>query len=130
MNLTALLALICGLALTACVLIWNRYLAADTRADQAEAALELEKANEKIVTKVVKEIIRVPGPTVIRERIVRLCHQGELPGAGLPAGTPGADPADRPADGAGDLARDLAAARRNHLKCAGLQQAVRPQVAP
>lgn len=122
---------ICVMALgLACGALWKLYRAADARADRAEKALEVEAANAKIVTKYVDRIVKVPGPAVVRERLVRgLCEPAEgLPGAGRADAAAGGDAGDRPADAASRLAADLPACRRNRMKLEALQEVLRPQL--
>lgn len=98
--------------------------------DAAVAALETEMANEKVVTKYVDRIVKIPGPPVIRERLVSgVCGDKDgVPGAGHSDAAAGADAGNRQPDFAEGLARDLAAAQRNRAKLEALQDVLKPQV--
>lgn len=119
-------AIACAVALFT---LWN---AADDRAERAEAALIAGDTNEKIVTKYVDRIVRVPGPAVIRDRLVRgLCPAAGVPGAGRAHDAAGANPGAGPPDGAGNagrLAADIGACQRNRLKLEALQAALQDQI--
>lgn len=129
LGLTGYMGLACAALFAGCVVLWKLYDAADERADRAEQALKVEEANAKIVTKYVDRIVKVPGPTVVRERLVgRVCHTIDVPGPGSADGAPGADPGDRRPDPAGDLAADLPACQRNKMKLEALQEVLRPQL--
>jgi hypothetical protein len=128
-NLTTIAAGACALLIAACALLWNLYRAADERADRAEQALKVEAANAHIVTKYVEKIVKVPGPAVVRERLVgRVCHIVDVPGPGRADAAPGENPGDRQPDPAGELAADLGACRRNTMKLEALQEVLRPQL--
>ncbi len=123
-NLTAILALAIAVLVAACAFFYNRWDAADTRADQAEAALIVEKANEKVVTKFVEQkvevIRRVP---VIRRELVRLCDATGLPGAGNPDGTAVVEARD----GIAGLSDEIAACLIEAKQLMALQEVVRNQ---
>ena len=109
--------------------VWGLYQRADERADRAEASLKTEEANAKVVTKYVERIVKVPGPAIVRERLVgRVCDADPVPGAGSPDAPAGADSGDRRPDEAGGLAADLTACQRNKMKLEALQEVLRPQV--
>jgi hypothetical protein len=122
-----LLILIVALGALLAAAGWRMDALADER-DAARAALETRDANDKTITKYVKEIVKVPGPAVIRERLVRgVCHTIDVPGAERADGAPGTDASAGRLDAAG-LAADLAAAQRNRLKLEALQEVLRPQL--
>jgi hypothetical protein len=133
MNLTGILAVLCALLAVACWFLWRGWdTAADAR-DRAQDALQLEASNAKVVTQYVDRVVQVPGPAVVRDRIVRgLCIIPSVPSAAGTDGTAGADPAYRLPDGAGKFAGrlsvELAAVKRNRLKAEALQDVLRPQV--
>jgi hypothetical protein len=128
-NLTGALAIAVAVLGLSCLGLWNLYAAADERADRAEKILEVEAANASIVTKYVDRIVKVPGPAVVRERLVgRVCHTIDVPSPGRPDAEAGADPGDRQPDEAGALAADLAACQRNKMKLEALQEVLRPQL--
>ena len=120
----AALALALAIAVGAGAFFYNRWDAADTRADQAEAALIVEKANEKVVTKFVEQkvevIRRVP---VIRERLVRLCDNATVSGAGNPDGTTVVEARD----GIAGLSEEIGACLIEAKQLAALQEVVRGQ---
>lgn len=130
MSLTGVMGIALAVSLLACAGAWKLYRAADARADRAETALKVEAANAKIVTKYVDRIVKVPGPAVVRERLVgRVCHEiPDVPGAADPDAAAGEDAGDRRVDAAGDLAADLGACRRNTMKLEALQDVLRPQL--
>ena len=123
-NLTAILALVIAVLVAACAFMYNRWDAADTRADQAEAALIVEKANEKVVTKFVEQkvevIRRVP---VIRERLVRLCDDTGLSGTGNPDGAAVA----KARDGIAGLSDEIAACLIEAKQLAAIQEVIENQ---
>ena len=114
-------AAICALAL---YIMFNRWQAADARADQAEAALVTEKANAKVVTKYVDKVVtiekRIPGAV---KHIYSLCD-GPVSGAGNPDAAAPADSRDRHI---ARLAADFAACRQNAEQLSALQEVLRPQ---
>ena len=130
MNLTAIAAGVCALLIAACALLWNLYRAADERADRAEQALKVEASNAKIVTRYVDRIVKVPGPAVVRERLVAsgVCLIPDVPGPGRADAAPGEDAGGGVPDAAGALAADLGACRRNTMKLEALQEVLRPQL--
>lgn len=118
-----MLAIALALSIGAGAFFYNRWDAADARADKAEAALEVEKANEKVVTQFVDrkvEIIkRVP---VIRERIVdRLCPPAGVPGAGNPD-------AAASAEARHGIADEIAACLTESEQLRALQAVLQPQL--
>ena len=129
MSLNSALAMLCALAMATCAVLFNRYEAVKARADAAEAALVMEKANAKIVEKFVDRIVKVPGPSVVRERLIAgVCHTFNLPSPANPDGAAGTDPGNRQTDPARELAADLAASARNKAKLEALQAVLQPQV--
>lgn len=129
MSLTGIMAIALAVSLLTCAGLWKLYDAADDRADRAEKALKVEAANAKIVTKYVEKIVQIPGPTVVRERLVgRVCNTVDVPGAGRADAAVGADTGDRQPDAAGGLAEDLGACQRNRLKLDALHEVLRPQL--
>lgn len=124
MNLTALLAVVCAIALTGCALLWNLYQAAHERAEVAEAAVqaalrsaELDHANAK------KELEIARAESATRAGLQRVCHQIRLPvSSARPHDPARADPADGQL---GQLAGEVIACRRNAQRLTGLQQWVR-----
>jgi hypothetical protein len=121
------LLLVLGLVLA----LWRLAVVSDELED-AKAQLKTGAANEKIVTKYVDRIVKVPGPAVIRDRIVRgVCHTIELPG---PGGADAAAPVDTVAgrgDRAGEAelaAESLRNAKLNQEQCGALLEVLRPQV--
>lgn len=118
-----------GLALAlACYVMYDRWQAASDRADKAEAALAVSATNEKVVTKYVEKIVSVPGPAVIRDRVVRgLCVIPSVPGAGGAAEAAAPDAVDRQGDEAGDAAESIRNAALNQAQCSALLEVVRPQ---
>lgn len=131
-NLTTILAIALAAALAGCWFLWRLDRHDDHRADVAEAALKVEAANEKIVTRYVREVVNVPGPTVVRERLVAgVCHTLDLsrvPGADGAAGAnPAAGLPDAPGEFSRQLSAELAAVRRNQAKLDALQAELKPQ---
>lgn len=113
---------------------WRLHIAADER-DVAQAALRAAKASEKEVTRYVERIVKVPGPTVIRDRLV---HSGVclippvVPGPGSAAATPAPDAVAGRNDGpgpdeAGRAAESLRNAALNQAQCQSLLNVIRPQ---
>lgn len=131
MNPYALLG--AALMALAAAVFYHLWQVADERADRAEAALEVEDRNATIVTTYVDRIVKVPGPAVIRDRLVAgVCHTidvSSIPGAADAAGT---DATDRLPDGPGrfaeQLSAELGAVQRNKLKLMALQEQLGPQV--
>ena len=119
--------MICALAVAACAILWNRYQAADARADKAEAALEVEKRNEKIVTQYVTKIVEVERTRpVVGAALERLCASAGLSGAGQPDEAGTANTHDGPTlEG---LADDIVACRANSGQLTSLHEVLRPQV--
>lgn len=130
MNLTTIAAGACALLIAACALLWNLYRAADERADRAEQALKVEAANARIVTKYVEKIVKVPGPAVVRERLVSsgVCRVIGVQSPGRADDPAGEDAGGGGPDPAGELAADLGACRRNAMKLEALQEVLRPQL--
>lgn len=128
MNLSLYLTAALLLALLGGWFMYDRWQAATERADKAEAALVTQASNEKVVVKYVDKIVRIPGPAVVRDRIVRMCDSASLPSAGSPNAAIGADPGTGSPDFARRLAADLVAAQRNRAKLDALQEVLRPQV--
>ena len=116
-------AAVCALAL---YVMFNRWQAADERADQAEAALETEKANAKVVTKYVDRVVtiekRIPGAV---RHIYSLCEQPGVPGAGHPNAAAAADARDRRIAG---LAADAGSCRQNAEQLSAIQEVLRGQI--
>ena len=116
-------AAICALAL---YIMFNRWQAADARADQAEAALVTEKANAKVVTKYVDKVVtiekRIPGAV---RHIYSLCEQPGVPSAGHPDAAAAADARDRRITG---LAADFGACRQNAEQLSALQEVLKGQI--
>lgn len=128
-----LLLLIVALAAALAVAGWRMDALADER-DAARAALEVRDSNDQVVTQYVEKIVKVPGPAVIRERLVRgMCIIPDVPGPGSADAAAGADTAYRLPHEAGRFAEqlsvELAAVQRNRLKLDALQEVLRPQVA-
>lgn len=101
---------------------WDK---ADARADAAEHALEVEKANAKVVERVVtveKEVIRrVP---VIQRELVRLCD-GASEGAGVPDEAAGSETGDVRARRLQALGSEVADSLSESEQLIGLQAAVK-----
>lgn len=101
----------------------------ESAADRSQAVAEQTVVE---VVRYVDRIKEIPGPTVIRDRIVRLCDQDRnSQGSGVSGSPriidPGTDPDHRSIDG---LAEDLAAVKRNHARCEaiiGIVMQQRPQ---
>lgn len=125
MNLTALMAMFCSLAIAGCAILWNRWQAADERAGKAEAALVQMKSNERVVTKYVDRIVEVEKRVPIAVTHIRSLCDGPVSGAGDPDEAAAADARDRQI---ARLAADLAACRQNADQLSALQEVLRPQV--
>jgi hypothetical protein len=118
---------IASLAALALYVMFNKWQAADKRADIAEAALVVQAANEKVVTKYVDKIVtvekRIPGAV---KHIYSLCEQpAVVSGASDPDAAATADARDRRIAG---LAADSAACRQNAEQLSALQEVLRPQL--
>lgn len=118
------LVIVAALVAALAVAGWRLDVVTDER-DAAVGALETERANAKVVERVVtveKEVIRrVP---VIRERLVRLCD-GEGPGAGVPDAAAGSEAADVRARRLQGLGSEIADSLQESERLVGLQEAVR-----
>lgn len=112
--------------LLATYFMFNRWQAADQRADKAEAALVVSKENERVVTKYVERVVtvekRIPGAVRYLER---LCVIPGVPSAGSPDAEAAPDPRDQRIAG---LAADFAACVQNAEQLRALQDVLRPQV--
>lgn len=120
-----------ALSVAACLLMhWRLGVASDQR-DAAKAALKAMKANEKVITRYVDKIVEVPGPTVIRDRLVgRVCHTVDVPSPGDPAQTAAPDTVAGRSGGAGEsqrAAESLRNAALNQIQCQALLEVVTPQ---
>lgn len=74
MNRLLLEVAVASLLALAIVILFNRWQAADARADQAEDNYEAEKANVKVVEKqVIVEVAAAAAVPVIRQRLERVC---------------------------------------------------------
>jgi nitrate/TMAO reductase-like tetraheme cytochrome c subunit len=129
-NLSLILAALLAIAVAAGAVVWNRYQAASDRADKAEAALTVRDSNDKVVVKYVKQIVSVPGPSVVRDRIVRgLCIIPDVPSPSGAAGTAAPDAVAGSGDEARAAAESIRNAALNQLQCAALIEVVKPQAA-
>lgn len=90
----------------------------------AEAAQHIEtvtEATDKVVTVYVDKIEHIPGPTIVRTRLVdRVC-----PGSGPGVPDSGGSDAGSTADAGNRLALDLANSVRNREQLRALQEAVK-----
>ena len=118
------LVIVAALVAALAVAGWRLDVVTDER-DAAVGALETERANAKVVERVVtveKEVIRrVP---VIRRELVRLCV-GEGPGAGVPDAAAGEAPGDVRAGRLQRLGAEVAICLQTSERLVGLQEAVR-----
>lgn len=97
---------------------------------EAERAKAVAEQTVIEVVRYVDRVKEIPGPTVIRDRIVRLCDQDRNSEGDGVSGSPriidpGTDPDHRSIDG---LAEDLAAVQRNHARCEAIIGIVRQQL--
>lgn len=110
----------------ACYIFYNRWQAESARADQAEAALQVSKDNERVVTRYVDKIVtiekRIPGAV---RHIYSLCDKPGVPSPADPDGAAPADARDRQIAG---LAADFGACRQNAEQLKALQDVLRPQL--
>ena len=133
MNLTEILAIALALCIGGGAILWNRYEAASARADKAEAQLATHANNDQVVTKYVEKIVSVPGPVVVRDRLVRgLCVVPRVPGQPGADGNHAADALPGLPDGAGDFQRglsdDLRTAAIAKHKLDAIQAELKPQL--
>lgn len=109
--------------------LWSRLDSVTGQLDQAKATIETEHANERIVTKYVDKIIQVPGPAVIRDRIVRgVCSTIDLPSPGTADEAATADALARRDHEADRASESLRNAALNQAQCGALLEVLRPQV--
>lgn len=131
-NLTTILAIVCALAIAASVFLFKRLGTVKRERDAATRALQVESVNAHVVTKYVKELVEIPGPAVVRERIVRLCVIPSVPDQSGADGAAGADAPGRLPDGSGrfleQLSAELGAVQRNRRKAEALQAELAPQL--
>jgi hypothetical protein len=120
-----LLAAIAALVAVIAVMGWRMDSLGD-QLDAAEAALEVERANVKIVEKYVDKVVEVERTRpVVGAALQRLCHRAGMQRPGTVDAGASADPND--GQTLQGLADDIIACRLNAEQLAGLQEVVRGQ---
>lgn len=109
-----------------CYIMYQRWQDANERADKAEAALEVEKRNVKIVEKYVDRVVTIErNRPVVGAALERLCASAGLQRPGHPD-APAAPNADNGPTLQG-LADDIIACQLNSEQLSGLQASIRAQ---